>query len=95
MSTFTGLSRAPWYFRIPLFGWVARDLVHGGRENILYFLVILVTLLVMAVKTWGLVALGLTALATVPVIFATSDPHHPREVTPATACRLDGARRPR
>jgi hypothetical protein len=71
MSTFTGLSRAPWYFRIPLFGWVARDLVHGGRENILYFLVILVTLLVMAVKTWGLVALGLTALATVPVIFAT------------------------
>jgi hypothetical protein len=71
MSTFTGLSRAPWYFRIPLFGWIARDLVHGGRENILYFLVILLTLLVLAVKTWGLVALGLTALATVPVIFAT------------------------
>jgi hypothetical protein len=71
MSTFTGLSRAPWYFRIPLLGWIARDLVHGGRENILYFLVILLTLLVLAVKTWGLVALGLTALATVPVIFAT------------------------
>jgi len=71
MSTFTGLSRAPWYFRIPLFGWIARDLVHGGRENILYFIVILLTLLVLAVKTWGLVALGLTALATVPLIFAT------------------------
>ena len=71
MSTFTGLSRMPWYYRVPLFGWIARDLVHGSRDNILYFLVILATALVMAVKTWGLVALGLTALATVPVIFAT------------------------
>jgi hypothetical protein len=71
MSTFSGLSRMPWYYRVPLFGWIARDLVHGSRDNILYFLVILATALVMAVKTWGLVALGLTALATVPVIFAT------------------------
>lgn len=71
MSTFTGLSRMPWYYRVPLFGWIARDLVHGSRDNILYFLVILATALVVAVKTWGLVALGLTALATVPVIFAT------------------------
>lgn len=35
-----------------------------------YLLVILLTALVMAVKTWGLVALTLTALACVPVIFA-------------------------
>ena len=69
MSTFTGLGRLPWYYRIPLFGWIARDVVHGGRENILYLLVILLTALVLAVKTWGLVALGLTALASVPVIF--------------------------
>ncbi len=31
----------------------------------------LLTLLVLAVKTWGLVALAMTALATVPLIFAT------------------------
>lgn len=71
MTTPTEAPRLPWYYSIPVFGWIARDLVHGTRDNILYFLVILVTLLVLAVKTWGLVALGLTALATVPVIFAT------------------------
>lgn len=70
MSTFTGLDRLPWYYRIPIFGWIAKDVVHGGPENILYLLVILLTVLVMAMKTWGLVALGLTALASVPVIFA-------------------------
>lgn len=70
MSTFTGLDRLPWYYRIPVFGWIAKDLVHGSRDNILYFHVIAITALVLAMKTWGLVALGLTALATVPVIFA-------------------------
>ena len=69
MSTFTGLDRQPWYYRIPVFGWIARDLIHGSRDNILYFLVIVITVLVLAMKTWGLVALGLAALATVPVIF--------------------------
>ena len=59
------------YYSIPIFGWIARDLIHGTRDNILYFLVILLTLLVLAVKTWGLVALAMTALATVPVIFTT------------------------
>ncbi|OYX45326.1 MAG: hypothetical protein B7Z02_01810 [Rhodobacterales bacterium 32-67-9] len=71
MTTPTDAPRLAWYYSIPVFGWIARDLVHGTRDNILYFLVILVTLMVLAVKTWGLVALGLTALATVPVIFAT------------------------
>ncbi len=71
MTTPTEAQRLPWYYSIPVFGWIARDLVHGTRDNIIYFLVILVTLLVLAVKTWGLVALGLTALATVPLIFLT------------------------
>lgn len=69
MSTFTGPGRLPWFYRIPVFGWIARDVIHGSRDNILYLLVILATLLVLAVKTWGLVALGLTALAMVPVMF--------------------------
>ncbi|WP_347310342.1 hypothetical protein [Defluviimonas sp. SAOS-178_SWC] len=70
MTATTNPPGLPWYYSIPVVGWIARDLVHGSRDNILYFLVILLTLLVLAVKTWGLVALGLTALATVPVIFS-------------------------
>src|SRR5690606_18137077 len=54
--------RLPWYYSIPLFGWIARDLVHGTPDNLLYFLVIFVTLLVLAVKAWGLVALTMVAL---------------------------------
>lgn len=61
--------RLPWYYAIPLFGWIARDLVHVSRDNLLYFLVILLTALVLAVKSWGLVALTMVALATVPVCF--------------------------
>jgi hypothetical protein len=70
MTAITSNNR-PWYFAIPVFGWIARDLIHGTKDNILYFLVILLTLLVLAVKTWGLVALAMTALAMVPLIFAT------------------------
>ncbi len=69
MSTNTGPGSLPWYYRIPLFGWIAKDVVHGSRDNILYLIVILLTLLVLAMKTWGLVALGLTAIASVPVVF--------------------------
>ncbi len=71
MTAPTGAPRLPWYYSIPVFGWIARDLVHGTRDNILYFLVIVLTLLILAMKTWGLVALAMTALATVPVIFVT------------------------
>ena len=70
MTTRPEAPRLPWYYSIPLFGWIARDLVHGTRDNLLYFLVTLVTLLVLAVKTWGLVALTMVALAAVPVSFA-------------------------
>ena len=58
-----------WYYSIPVFGWIAHDLTHGVLYNIWYFLVICLTLLVLAIRTWGLVELGLTALAAVPVMF--------------------------
>lgn len=58
-------------FRIPLLGWIARDLTRDFHGNFWYAVMIFVTLLVLAVKTWGLVALGLTALASVPLIFVT------------------------
>lgn len=57
------------FYRIPIIGWMARDLVRDFRGNIGYFVLIAVTLLILAMKTWGLVALGLTALCTVPVMF--------------------------
>lgn len=57
------------FYRIPIIGWMARDLVRDFKGNIGYFLLIVLTVLIVAVKTWGLVALGLAALAMVPVMF--------------------------
>lgn len=56
------------FYSVPVFGWIARDLNEGGPDTIYYLLVALLTLLVLAVKTWGVVALTMTALAMVPVI---------------------------
>ncbi len=56
------------FYAIPVFGWIARDLKEGGPDTIYYLLVILLTLLVLAVKTWGVVALTMTALFMVPVV---------------------------
>ena len=65
-----GLSRSlsRGLYAVPVSGWIARDIA-CGPDNIRYALVILLTVLVPAVKTWGLVALALTALAAVPVMF--------------------------
>lgn len=54
--------------RIPLFSSIANDV---GRDSnmIFYLLTIALTVLVLAVKTWGLVALTLTAVTLVPVMF--------------------------
>ena len=66
MTASPSLSRS--LYAVPVFGWIARDIARGP-DNIWYALVILLTALVLAVKTWGLVALALSALAAVPVIF--------------------------
>lgn len=57
------------FHAIPVIGWVAKD---AGRDinMVFYALVIALTGLVLAVKTWGLVALTLTAVSLVPMIFA-------------------------
>lgn len=73
MSLSTDLPRPSLALRafhaIPLIGWVAKD---AGRDPdvILYAIVIALTALVLAVMTWGLPALTMTALAMVPVMFA-------------------------
>lgn len=54
---------------IPVLGHLARAL--GQDINLAFYLVtIFVTAVVLAVMTWGLPALVLTALAMVPVMFA-------------------------
>lgn len=53
---------------IPFIGQIARDIARD-RENIWYALVILLTVLVLAVQTWGVMALSMAALAAVPVMF--------------------------
>jgi Na+/alanine symporter len=55
--------------RIPVLSSLA-DAIGRDINLIFYILVILLTLLVFAVKTWGLVALTMAALPMVPVMFA-------------------------
>lgn len=66
--TNTQAAPRPWFYSIPVFGWIAHDVIRGRQEKVYYLLVILFTLLVLAIRTWGLVALGLTAVASVPVV---------------------------
>ncbi|AMY69933.1 hypothetical protein [Frigidibacter mobilis] len=69
----TDITPAPvarrWYFNIPIFGWIARDLSRDFEGNIWFAIVMLVSLIGIAVLTWGLPALGLIAVASVPLIF--------------------------
>lgn len=52
----------------PILGHIARD-ISRDISTIYYLLTILLTLLVLAIQTWGLAALVLTAVAFVPVMF--------------------------
>ena len=58
------------FFSIPVIGWLARDVTYGAPDNIWYLLVVIVTLFLGAILTWGLPALVLMAVAFVPVMFA-------------------------
>lgn len=64
--------RAPFALRllyaIPVLGRIARDIAKD-QDNIFYALAMFVTIVVLAVKTWGIVALAMTALAMVPLMF--------------------------
>jgi hypothetical protein len=52
----------------PILGRVIRD-IERDSDTIYYLLTILLTALVLAIQTWGLPALVLTALALIPVMF--------------------------
>lgn len=56
-------------FATPILGAIARDI--GRDVNIVFYLLtILATLMVLAIKLWGIAALVVTYVALVPVIFA-------------------------
>ena len=55
-------------YAVPLIGTVARD-ISNSVDNVFYALMIVVTLMVLAISVWGVVALAMTALALVPVMF--------------------------
>jgi hypothetical protein len=55
-------------YALPLVGHIARD-ISRDVNNVFYALVFFVTLVIMAVKIWGLAALTLAALALVPLMF--------------------------
>jgi hypothetical protein len=55
--------------QIPVLSGIARDVARDVNV-IFYLMVMALTLLVLAVKTWGLVVLTIVALCMVPVMFA-------------------------
>jgi hypothetical protein len=55
-------------YAIPLLGRVAREIAED-RDNALYAVVIVFTLLVLAALKWGIVVFTLAALCAVPLIF--------------------------
>jgi hypothetical protein len=68
MPVTTAALAKPRLHSVPVLGWIARDIAHDP-DSIWYALVILLTVLVLAVKTWGVMVLSLAALAMVPVMF--------------------------
>ncbi|RVT87210.1 hypothetical protein DXV76_03780 [Rhodobacteraceae bacterium CCMM004] len=63
----------PWPTRlllhVPLIGWMARDVAFGDRANLYFALVALISVWIMAVMTWGVLALYLPLVAFVPAMF--------------------------
>ena len=55
--------------QIPVLSAIARDVARDVNV-IFYLMVMALTLLVLAVKTWGLVVLTIVALCMVPMMFA-------------------------
>ena len=54
--------------RTPILGHIARD-ISRDINVVFYLLTILLTLMVLAIKAWGIAALVVTYVALVPVIF--------------------------
>lgn len=66
-------TRLPLYERaiyaVPVLGWMLKDVVHGDRDNIYWFILALASLWVMAIMAFGYPAVILPVLAVVPIVF--------------------------
>lgn len=56
------------FYKIPVLGWMARDVAEGDKDNIWYALAALAALWAIAVMTWGLPALYLPAVLAAPLM---------------------------
>lgn len=56
-------------YAIPLLGWMLKDVVHGDKDNIWYFLATLVMLWILSAMTFGYAGIIIPALVAVPVVF--------------------------
>ncbi len=56
------------FYRVPVLGWIARDLIEGDADNIWYLLAAILCLWIMAIMTWGLPALYLPAVIAAPLV---------------------------
>jgi hypothetical protein len=67
MQQMAYLPDAPLIYRLPVLGRIVREVADGDADNKWYLLVALLSLLVLAVATWGLPALVLTAVVAAPL----------------------------
>lgn len=58
-------------YAIPVIGWMLKDVVHGDRDNIWYFLVAVGSLWIIGIMTFGYPAIILPVLVLVPIVFVT------------------------
>lgn len=59
------------FFAVPVFGWVARDITFGDKNNIWFAMIAFVSVWLSSALLFGLPGLYLPALALVPFIFVT------------------------
>jgi hypothetical protein len=57
------------FYMVPVFGWIARDTVENGEENLYYGIALVLSLWGISILTFGLPGLFIPALAMVPLIF--------------------------
>jgi hypothetical protein len=56
-------------YSVPLIGWMLKDVVHGDRSNLWWFLFTLVSCWIMAIMTFGYPAVILPVVCAVPAMF--------------------------
>ncbi|EKE44453.1 hypothetical protein OCGS_1291 [Oceaniovalibus guishaninsula JLT2003] len=65
--------RTPLHLRIllhvPVLGWMARDVLFGDRNNLWFALIAIVSVWIMAIAAWGIVAVYLPVVFLVPAVF--------------------------